>query len=194
MAFKIGVGGGGGGVSFGPPTAVIDLGDTQQSGAATTAARSDHQHAFPAAASPPLAVAAASAPGSATTPARSDHTHAHTAADHLTGGHADLSGQFAAASAPGAAVAAHESTYDHTAYDAAVSAVAFKIGVADHAGINHAGLPGVPANLSDLGNVEALGAIADDVLTYDGSKWVPGVGGAPGGGADRAFAFFTGGS
>ncbi|MFA5711824.1 hypothetical protein [Mycolicibacterium sp.] len=179
MGFKLGTGGSGGGVSFGPPTAVIDIGDTQQAGAATTAARSDHQHAFPAPANPPLAVAATNTPGSATTPARSDHTHAHTAADHLAGGHADLSSAFAAAGAPGAAVTAHETTYDHGDYNAAVSAVATKISAADHAGIDHAGITGVPTTLGTLADVSVAGANPGDTIEYDGTVWglATGIGG-----------------
>lgn len=63
---------------FGSPTGAIDIGDAQADGTATTAARSDHEHAVPAPATGyPVDVAATEADGSATTPARSDHVHAH---------------------------------------------------------------------------------------------------------------------
>ena len=68
----------GGGVTFGPPTGNIDIGDTQSEGVSGNATRSDHQHVFTApSAGYPLDVAAAEADGTATTPARSDHVHAH---------------------------------------------------------------------------------------------------------------------
>lgn len=65
-------------LDYGSPTASIDIGDAQADGVATTVARSDHQHAFPApGAGYPLDVAAAESDGVATTSARSDHVHAH---------------------------------------------------------------------------------------------------------------------
>ena len=61
---------------FGAPTGAIDIGDAQADGTATTAARSDHQHANTApGAGYPLDVATAEADGTAATAARSDHVH-----------------------------------------------------------------------------------------------------------------------
>lgn len=73
-------GGGGGGVTFGPPTGNIDIGDAQVEGASANATRADHQHVFtaPAAGYPVNVDATAEADGTATTPARSDHRHAAT--------------------------------------------------------------------------------------------------------------------
>ena len=68
----------GGGVTFGPPSGNIDIGDAQVEGVSGNATRADHQHVFTApSAGYPLDVAAAEADGAATTPARSDHVHAH---------------------------------------------------------------------------------------------------------------------
>ena len=68
----------GGGVTFGPPTGNIDIGDAQVEGVSGNATRADHQHAFTApGAGYPLDVAAAEADGTATTQSRSDHVHAH---------------------------------------------------------------------------------------------------------------------
>lgn len=105
MGFKFGGSTGGGGVDFGPPSANIDIGDAQQAGTSERAARADHQHAFPHPSAAPPPVSDNGAVGSASTPARSDHTHAHTAADHLAGGHADLTSAMASAAAT--AVSAH---------------------------------------------------------------------------------------
>ena len=68
----------GGGVTFGPPTGNIDIGDAAVEGVSGDATRADHQHGFIApGAGYPLDVAAAEADGTATKSARSDHVHAH---------------------------------------------------------------------------------------------------------------------
>lgn len=115
----------GGGVTFAPPTGQIDAGDATSEGASGSAARADHQHAFPGPTGAPGAVAVAGAAGDSARPARQDHTHAHTAAHHLAGGHADLTGDFAAITAPGAAVGVHEAAGDpHPAYQLEATALA----------------------------------------------------------------------
>ena len=59
----------------------VDIGDGASDGAASSYARSDHQHAVPApGANYPQPVGTALSDGTATTPARSDHVHAHEAA------------------------------------------------------------------------------------------------------------------
>lgn len=94
-----------GDVTFGSPAGQIDVGDANNEGASGAAARADHQHALPQPTEAPPALAAASAAGALTRTARQDHTHAHTPAHHDAGGHADLTGVFAAVGAPAAAAA-----------------------------------------------------------------------------------------
>lgn len=69
--------------AFGTIGGQIDIGDSASNGTNLTAARSDHQHAFPAPASGYVVdeskfTGTAKADGTATTPARSDHTHGTT--------------------------------------------------------------------------------------------------------------------
>lgn len=124
MGFRYGDDSGDSGVTFAGPAGQIDVADANNEGASSSASRADHQHAFPAPTGPPPDLAAAGAAGASARVARQDHTHAHTAAQHRSGGHADLTGDFAAIGAPGAAVAAHEGAADpHPAYQLEATAL-----------------------------------------------------------------------
>lgn len=129
----------GGGVTFGPPTGNIDIGDAQVEGVSANATRADHQHVFTApAAAYPLDVAAAEADGTATTPARSDHVHAH-GSGYLANAHHNQAHVLADGAALGA---------DHTISGAAAGEVlrALSATTAAFDVLQHADLGGVTSD------------------------------------------------
>lgn len=82
--------------NYGPPSGDVAIGNAENEGLSVAVPRADHGHAFPA---PPAnyvqPLAAAESDGVDATAARSDHKHPHVAADHGSGGFADLSALFA---------------------------------------------------------------------------------------------------
>jgi hypothetical protein len=172
MGFRYGDDDSSGSVTFAGPSGQIDVGDANNEGASSSAARADHQHALPAPTGPPGDVAAAGSAGASTRVALQDHTHAHTAAQHLAGGHADLTGDFAAVGAPAAAVAAHEAAADpHAQYLMEEDGLT----AATHDAHDHTTALGT-AVLADLSDVAATAPAPGDALVWDdvAGHWEPG--------------------